>query len=67
MGVGEVRMSVRKETIKESRVAIKDCWHPYGLQGLSPEKFATIASLILRGKHGLIKFGRENIVPLGRA
>ncbi len=58
-------MALRKETDQES--VEKDFWHPYGLQALSPEKFALITSLILKGKHGLILFGRKEMAPSGRA
>lgn len=60
-------MAVRKESIREGRIAIKDCWHPYGLQGLNPEKFVIVTSKILDGKHGLINFGRKRLIPTGRA
>ncbi len=42
-------MSMRKEVGKYAKVAFKDCWHPFGLQGLSPSKFAIVATQILRG------------------
>jgi len=32
----------------------KDCWHPYGLQVLSPRKFSTVVGKILRGNYMLI-------------
>lgn len=48
-------MPARKEADKFAKVGIKDCWHPYGLQGLSPEKFVNIASRILRGKLELLR------------
>ncbi len=48
-------MPVRKENERFARRGSKDCWHPYGLQGLAPEKFAVIATEILRGKHDLLR------------
>ncbi len=47
-------MPARKGTERYAKVTVKDCWHPYGLQGLAPEKFANIASLILKGKFALL-------------
>jgi hypothetical protein len=47
-------MSTRKEASKYAKVAVKDCWHPYGLQGLSPSKFAIVATQILKGDFGLL-------------
>lgn len=32
----------------------KDCWHPYGLQSLSPNKFSAVVGKILRGNYMLI-------------
>lgn len=32
----------------------KDCWHPYGLQVLSPTKFSTVVGKILGGHYYLI-------------
>ncbi len=47
-------MPLRKEAENFARVGTKDCWHPYGLQGLSPDKFAAVASQILRGDFDLL-------------
>jgi len=47
-------MPARKEAERYAKVTVKDCWHPYGLQGLAPEKFANVASLILNGKFELL-------------
>jgi hypothetical protein len=47
-------MPARKEVEKFASSRLKDCWHPYGLQGLSPEKFAAVASRILKGKFDLL-------------
>jgi len=59
-------MPIRKETINLTRVAIKDCWHPYGLQGLSPEKFAAVTSRILKGKFNLLNIRDSKAPQLGR-
>jgi hypothetical protein len=59
-------MPMRKETPRFARLGIKDCWHPYGLQGLSPEKFATVTSLILKGKFSLLDLkGKQIDYPKG--
>ena len=49
-------MPARKEVERFARVGIKDCWHPYGLQGLSPERFAMVTSMILKGDFDLLGF-----------
>jgi len=55
-------MPLRKEAENFARVGKKDCWHPYGLQGLAPDKFAVVASQILKGDFNLLmlKPGRES-------
>ncbi len=47
-------MPARKEAEHYASTAVKDYWHPYGLQGLSPEKFVHVASSILKGKFSLL-------------
>jgi hypothetical protein len=47
-------MPPRKEAEQFADVGIKDCWHPYGLQSLSPEKFGKIVTRILSGKFSLL-------------
>lgn len=47
-------MPARKEAELFASAIIKDYWHPYGLQGLSPDKFARVVSRILKGKFGLL-------------
>jgi hypothetical protein len=56
-------MPLRKEEEKYASVGVKDCWHPYGLQGLNPEKFALVATHILAGKFDLLMFRpkKENL------
>jgi hypothetical protein len=58
-------MPMRKETITLTRVAVKDCWHPYGLQGLSPEKFAAVTSRILKGKFNLLHIRDTKVAQIG--
>jgi len=57
-------MPPRKEVVRFASVGIKDCWHPYGLQGLSPEKFVKVVSRILTGKFELLelKWNKNNQV-----
>jgi hypothetical protein len=47
-------MPRRKEPIEYADVPVKDCWHPFGLQGLNPQKFAFVISMILDGKYDLL-------------
>ena len=47
-------MPPRKEAEKFAIVGTKDCWHPYGLQGLSPDKFVKVVTRILAGKFDLL-------------
>ena len=48
-------MPRRKEAEKFAVLGEKDCWHLYGLQVLTPKKFATVVGKILRGNHTLVK------------
>jgi hypothetical protein len=48
-------MPTRKEPQEYAKVGSKDCWHPYGLQSLSPEKFVSVVSRILKGKFELLE------------
>jgi hypothetical protein len=52
----EMIMPRRKENEKFVQVGSKDIWNPFGLQTLSPEKFSSVATLILSGKHDLLNF-----------
>jgi len=47
-------MPRRKEAEKFAVRGKKDCWHLYGLQVLTPNKFATVVGKILRGHHTVI-------------
>ena len=55
-------MPPRKEAEEFAKVGTKDCWHPYGLQGLSPEKFGNIVTRILKGNFDLLnlKWNKDN-------
>ncbi len=55
-------MPRRKEPIEYAEAPVKDCWHPYGLQGLSPRKFAFVTSMILKGKYGLLDLRHKEVV-----
>jgi len=47
---------MRKYKKKEvfAPIGPKEHWHPYGLQSLQPEKFATVVNSILRGENQLL-------------
>ena len=47
-------MPKRKEAIRYARKGAKDLWHPYGLQGLSADKFAKVVNRILGGRFMLL-------------
>jgi hypothetical protein len=47
-------MPKRKEAIKYAKVGEKDLWHPYGLQGLTADRFAKVVNRILTGRIGLL-------------
>ncbi len=58
-------MPARKEAEVFASSDIKDCWHPYGLQGLSPEKFADVATRILKGKFDLLSLKWKKATSFG--
>jgi hypothetical protein len=58
-------MPARKEASRYARVIVKDCWHPYGLQGLNPDKFANVAGHILKGEFSLLGLKLEKISRSG--
>jgi len=47
-------MPRRKESETFAVLGKKDCWHLYGLQVLTPNKFATVVGKILKGRNVLI-------------
>ena len=47
-------MPKRKEAIKYANKGQKELWHPYGLQGLTTDKFAHVVDRILRGRFVLL-------------
>lgn len=49
-------MPKRKENEKFVSLGSKDIWSPFGLQSLSPEKFSSVATMILSGKHDLLTY-----------
>ena len=55
-------MPRRKEPIEYADVPVKDCWHPYGLQGLSPQKFAFVISMILNDKCELLDLRKNKAI-----
>jgi len=48
-------MPRRKQPVKYAILGPKDCWHIYGLQVLTPKKFADVVGEILKGRHQLIR------------
>lgn len=40
-------------------VGPKECWNPYGLQMLRPEKFSTVVNSILKGEGRLLPVARS--------
>jgi hypothetical protein len=50
----ENAMPRRKEAERFAVVGEKDCWHLYGLQDLSPNKFASVVQKVLQGRYWLI-------------
>ena len=48
-------MPTEKEPEKFAVLGPKDCWHTYGLQVLTPKKFARVVGEILRGRHTLVR------------
>jgi len=47
-------MPKRKEAETFAVLGEKDCWQLYGLQGLSPNKFASVVSNVLSGRFMLV-------------
>lgn len=48
-------MPRKKKPEKYAVTGPKDCWHIYGLQVLTPKKFAKVVGEILRGRHTLVR------------
>jgi hypothetical protein len=53
-------MPRRKEPEKYAHLGPKDCWHVYGLQVLTPRKFADVVGEILKGRHTLVRTRIQN-------
>ena len=51
-------MPKRKTTEEFAALGKKDCWQLYGLQVLSPSKFAAVVGKVLQGKCSLINAPR---------
>ena len=47
-------MPKRKQAENYAAVGEKDCWHLYGLQVLTPNKFSDVVGKILQGRYNLI-------------
>ena len=47
-------MPKRKEAVRYARTGEKELWHPYGLQGLSTDRFAFVVNRILGGRFILL-------------
>ena len=52
-------MPKRKEAERFAILGEKDCWQLYGLQGLSPNKFASVVANVMAGRYLLVNT-REN-------
>jgi hypothetical protein len=50
-------MPKRKEAESFATLGEKDCWHLYGLQVLSPAKFASVVGKVLNGRYQLVNPG----------
>lgn len=48
-------MPKRKETEQFAKLGEKDSWNLYGLQALSPNKFAIVVGKILKGQYAVIR------------
>jgi hypothetical protein len=55
-------MPRRKEAIRYASRGEKELWHPYGLQGLSTERFATVVNRILCGRFMLLHLNTPPLV-----
>lgn len=51
--------------LRPGRPAIKDCWHLYSLQNLTPNRFANVVGNILRGRHELVTTRDNRVSPAG--
>ena len=46
-----------------ARVGPKECWHPYGLQALGPEKFTHVVNAIISGRQHMLPVARGPRMP----
>jgi len=58
-------MPRRKEAIRYARKGEKELWHPYGLQGLSTDRFAFVVNRILGGRFILLNLKNPPEVRTG--
>ena len=56
-------MPKRKKAIQYARKGEKELWHPYGLQGLSADRFAKVVDRILHGRFILLELRWPPSVP----
>ena len=56
-------MPKRKEAERYATVGEKDCWHLYGLQVLTPRKFASVVGKVLQGRYSLVNSGTRSTSP----
>jgi hypothetical protein len=61
-------MPKRKEAEQFAHLGEKDCWHLYGLQVLTPSKFASVVGKILTGRYMLVNPGprKKDITGLAK-
>ncbi|MBN4057055.1 hypothetical protein JYU19_01960 [bacterium AH-315-J21] len=52
-------MPRKKENEEFVETGAKDIWNPFALQSLAPERFGSVAALILSGKHNLLSFANR--------
>jgi hypothetical protein len=56
-------MPKRKEGERYAALGEKDCWHLYGLQVLTPRKFASVVGKVLQGRYSLVNSGTRPADP----
>jgi hypothetical protein len=61
----EMTMPKRKQAEKFAALGEKDCWHLYGLQVLTPSKFASVVGKVLKGHYTLTNSGTRRKAVAG--
>ena len=56
-------MPRKKKPEKYAVTGPKDCWHPYGLQALGPEKFTCVVNAIISGQQRMLPVARVPRLP----